>query len=83
MRTPILYTVIHTKLVNIVVDGNPPPCFLDQRSSKPTINLINVEYNQDKAFEKISRKSNTVIENSFQLAFEIIKKYKFHKFING
>ena len=52
---------------------------LDNKS----INLINVEYTQNKAFEKISKKSNTFIENSFKLAFELIKKYKFHKFING
>ena len=48
-----------------------------------TINLINVDYNPNKAFEKISNRSNMFIENSFQLAFLIIKKYKFSKFING
>lgn len=48
-----------------------------------TINLINVDYNPDLAFEKISNKSNIFIENSFNLAFKIIKKYKISKFING
>ena len=48
-----------------------------------TINLINVDYNPSHAFEKISNKSNIFIENSFKLAFEIIKKYKISKFING
>ena len=48
-----------------------------------TINLINVNYNPDHAFEKISNKSNIFIENSFNLAFKIIKKYKISKFING
>ena len=48
-----------------------------------TINLINVDYNPDRAFEKISNKSNIFIENSFNLAFKIIKKYKISKFING
>jgi 4-hydroxy-L-threonine phosphate dehydrogenase PdxA len=52
---------------------------LDNKS----INLINVKYNQNNAFEKISKKSNTFIENSFKLAFKIIKKYKLYKFING
>ena len=52
---------------------------LDNRS----INLINVEYNTNKAFEKISTKSNKFIENSFKLAFKLIKKYKIYKFING
>ena len=48
-----------------------------------TINLINVEYDQIHAFEKITNISNKFIENSFKLAFEIIKKYKISKFING
>jgi 4-hydroxythreonine-4-phosphate dehydrogenase len=48
-----------------------------------TINLINVDYDQDHAFEKITNKSNMFIENSFKLAFELIKKYKISKFING
>jgi 4-hydroxythreonine-4-phosphate dehydrogenase len=48
-----------------------------------TINLIDVKYNQDKAFEKISSKSNKFIKNSFQLAFKIIKKYNIIRFING
>ena len=48
-----------------------------------TINLIDVEYNPGKAFEKISKKSNIFIKNSFDLAFQIIKKNNIHKFING
>jgi 4-hydroxythreonine-4-phosphate dehydrogenase len=48
-----------------------------------TINLIDVKYNSDKAFEKISSKSNIFIKNSFELAFKIIKKYNITKFING
>ena len=48
-----------------------------------TINLIDIEYNPDKAFEKISSKSNIFIKDSFKLAFKIIKKYNIVKFING
>ena len=48
-----------------------------------TINLVDVKYNPDKAFEKISSKSNIFIKNSFELAFKIIKKYNIVKFING
>ena len=48
-----------------------------------TINLIDVKYNPHKAFEKISTKSNIFIKKSFELAFQIIKKQKIHKFING
>jgi 4-hydroxythreonine-4-phosphate dehydrogenase len=60
------------------------PMILDRYNlDNQSINLINVEYNAKRAFEKISSKSNTFIENSFKLAFKIIKKYKFYKFING
>ena len=48
-----------------------------------SINLINVKYNVSKAFEKISTKSNSYIENSFKIAFDIIKSGITNKFING
>ena len=48
-----------------------------------SINLIDIEYNQKKPFEKISYKSNKYIKNSFEIAFKIIKKHKILKFING
>ena len=47
------------------------------------INLINVEYNFDKCFEKISSKSNNFIKESFKIALEIIIKNNFSKLING
>ena len=47
------------------------------------INLIDVEYNPSKPFEKISSKSNIFIKRSFELAFKIIKKYNIYKLING
>ena len=60
------------------------PLLLDEyKLDNKSINLINVEYNPGKAFEKISTKSNKFIEGSFELAFKIIKKYKIFKFING
>ena len=52
---------------------------LDNKS----INLINVNYNQKKAFQKISGKSNKFIKKSFQIAFELINKEKITKLING
>ena len=55
----------------------------NQKIDNKTINLIDIEYNQKKAFEKISKKSNIYIKNSFDLAFQIIKKNNIHKFING
>jgi 4-hydroxythreonine-4-phosphate dehydrogenase len=48
-----------------------------------SINLIDVEFNTNKAFEKITKKSNSFIKNSFELAFKILKKGKIKKFING
>ena len=47
------------------------------------INLIDVNFNQSKAFEKISIKSNDYITKSFNLALKILKKKISNKFING
>ena len=47
------------------------------------INLINVNFNFKKPFEKISTKSNTYINNSFKIALKILKTNKLTKFING
>ncbi len=48
-----------------------------------TINLINVNYDTNKAFNKISNKSNDYIQNSFQVAANILKSGYTNKFING
>ena len=47
------------------------------------INLINIKYNTTKAFEKISNKSNKYIKDSFNIAFDILRKGITKKFING
>jgi len=47
------------------------------------INLINVEYDQKKIFDKISEKSNTYIKKSFEIALKILKERTTNKFING
>jgi 4-hydroxythreonine-4-phosphate dehydrogenase len=47
------------------------------------INLIDVKYNSNFAFEKISKKSKTYIKNSFNIAFKIIKSGLSNKLING
>ena len=47
------------------------------------INLIDVNYNSKKPFEKISSKSNQYIEKSFSIAFNIMKEGVTDKFING
>ena len=60
----------HKNYDNIVLDNN-------------SINLKNINFNQKKAFEKISKKSNKFIQSSFKIAFQILKKEKIYKFING
>ena len=64
------------KLINLmnVKKGN-----LDNKN----IYLININYNQKKAFEKISTKSNIYIKKSFKVALEILKMKISNKFING
>tara|TARA_Y100000768_G_C23961299_1_gene675521 strand:- start:867 stop:1832 length:966 start_codon:yes stop_codon:yes gene_type:complete len=54
-----------------------------QKLDNKYINIINVNYNASKAFEKISSKSNNYIKKCFEVAFEIIKENKFQKLING
>ena len=48
-----------------------------------SINLINVNYNQKKAFEKISDKSNIYIKKCFETAIVLIKSNFSNKLING
>ena len=47
------------------------------------INLIDVKYNFKKSFEKISKKSNNYIKETFSIALKILIKNKFSKLING
>ena len=47
------------------------------------INIIDVKYEFDKCFDKISNKSNNYIKKTFEIALEILTKNKFYKFING
>ncbi len=54
-----------------------------KKLNNKTINLVNIEFDQKKTFEKITKKSNKFIKESFQIAFKIIKEKKITKFING
>ena len=56
---------------------------LNNKLDNKSINLINVNYVSNKAFESISSKSNKYIESCFQLAFKIIKTNKIKRFVNG
>ena len=57
--------------------------FFDQTLDNNYINLINVKYNQKKAFEKISSKSNKYIKGCLDIAFKIIKKNNINRLITG
>ncbi len=56
---------------------------VDLKLNNDFINVINIDYKHSLNFKKISNKSNVFINDCFQTAFEIIKKYKLKKFING
>ena len=47
------------------------------------LNIINIEYNSQKSFEKISTKSNKYLKECFNLAIKLIKLGLTNKFING
>jgi len=57
--------------------------FTNKKLNNKNINLINVDYNPSKAFEKITTKSNNYIKKSFDISFKIIKQNKIKKLING
>ena len=50
---------------------------------KNEINIINIDYKFSKPFEKITKKSNSYIDNCFKVALDFAKKYKISGFING
>ena len=47
------------------------------------INLINIDYEFNKCFEKITNKSNKYIDETFKTALNFIKQNNLSKFING
>ena len=65
--------------VNLIEHKNLKKNKIDNKS----INLINVEYKQKKVFEKISSKSNVFINDSFDIALDILEEGISNKFING
>jgi 4-hydroxythreonine-4-phosphate dehydrogenase len=50
---------------------------------KKEINLINVNFNFERTFDKITDKSNSYISNCFKIALQLLKKDKFSGLING
>ncbi|MFL2894922.1 MAG: 4-hydroxythreonine-4-phosphate dehydrogenase PdxA [Candidatus Pelagibacter sp.] len=60
------------------------PIKLDEyKLNNKSINLIDINYNQQKPFENVSSKSNNYIKQSFELAIKILQKKITNKFING
>ena len=55
----------------------------DYRLNNDSINLINVDIDQKKAFEKISNKSNEYIKKCFDIAIALIKSDFSNRLING
>ena len=87
IKSPIILIASHKllKLQMIKLNFKKKITILDYKNilnyklDNKSINLVNVDYNVNKAFEKISSKSNNYIKKSF----EILTKYKFKKLING
>ena len=56
---------------------------LNLKNKNNIINIININYEFKKCFDKISRKSNSYIEKSFKIALKLLKKNEFSGLING
>ena len=56
---------------------------LKKKISNKKLNIINVNYNTSKPFQKISNKSNKYIQDCFDLALKLLKKGFTNKLING
>ena len=67
------------KKINLI---NPINLNINNLNNK-SINLIDVKYDQNYTFKKISKNSNKYIKNSFNLAFKIIKSGISDRLING
>ena len=54
-----------------------------EKLNNKCINIINVEFNFKKVFDKISSKSNNYIKNSFDIALSLLRNKKAYAMING
>ncbi len=67
------------KKINLINYKN----FKNENFSKKGINLINIDFDFDKKYKKITKKSNVFIKKSFDVALELIKLNLTNKLING
>ena len=65
--------------INLISENFDAFSMLDNKK----INLINVDYKFDKCFDKISKTSNSYIEEIFDVALTFLNKNKLSKFVNG
>ena len=59
------------------------PEIIKKKNKLKKINLINVDFNQTQAFNKITSKSNKYISSCFNIAINLLKKNVSDKLING
>jgi len=59
------------------------PEIIKKKNKLKKINLINVDFNQTQAFNKITSKSNKYISSCFNIAIKLLKNNVSNKFING
>ena len=71
--------LIIKKKIRIITFSNLKKNNLDNKK----INLFDISFNQKKAFDKISSKSNDYIKKSFSIALKILSHKITNKFING
>ena len=69
--------------VNKKIEIINPKKISKTKLNNSSINLINIEYNINTAFEKITKKSNKYILDSFSMGLRLIKDGVTDKFING
>ena len=60
-----------------------PDQISNKKLNNKKINLINVDLNFNKPFDKITNKSSRYIKKCFDIAMNIMKKKKGHALING
>ena len=60
-----------------------PNEFLNYKLDNRCLNIIDIDYNQRKAFEKITSKSNNYIQKCFEIGFSVLKKNKIKNLITG
>ena len=68
-----------SKKINVIDFNN----FNNSKLTQNSINLINVKFKLNKNWNKISKKSNKFIYQSFDLGLKLLNKGETYKFING